>query len=362
MRICFFAGANSAHSYRWIRYFAAVGHEVDWISLAPSAQPIEGVRFHYMGPLARNPFRVLRQGWALRRLLRKIRPEVLHVHSAGTYGLIAWLSGYHPLIVTAWGSDVLFSLKSPLRKMLVKRVLRSAELVTCDAEHMRKVLLALGLHTEKVKRINFGVEPDFFTKGGKDMRLLREWGAEGRRVVISLRNLEPVYDVDTLIRAVPIVKEANPDVKFVIGGGGTQELRLKSLARTIGISDSVIFIGKYSLSELPRYLQSADIYVSTSLSDAGIAASTAEAMSCCLPVIVSDSGENTEWITDLNNGAVFPARRPDMLAEKINLFLSNPELRVRCGIAGRERIARDNNYYLEMSKMENLYKAFATTL
>ncbi|MDQ7773253.1 MAG: glycosyltransferase family 4 protein [Elusimicrobiales bacterium] len=361
MRICFFAGANSAHSYRWIRYFAGAGHEVDWISLAPLAQPIEGVRFHYIGPLSGNPFRVLRQGWEFRRLLRKIGSEVLHVHSAGTYGLIAWLSGYHPLIVTAWGSDVLFSLESPLRKLLVRRILRSAEMVTCDAEHMRKVLLALGVHEEKVKRINFGVEPDFFAKGGKDMRLLRAWGAEGRRVVISLRNLEPVYDIDTLIRAVPIVKEANPDVKFVIGGGGTQELRLKSLTRTLGISDSVAFIGRYSLPDLPRYLQSSDVYVSTSLSDAGIAASTAEAMACCIPVIVSDSGENTAWITDLENGAIFPARRHDMLAEKINLFLSDPALRARCGMAGRERIVRDNNYYVEMSKMEDIYGAFAAT-
>ena len=47
MKLCFLAGANSIHSYRWIKYFVAAGHEVTWISLSPNIfESLPGVRFY----------------------------------------------------------------------------------------------------------------------------------------------------------------------------------------------------------------------------------------------------------------------------------------------------------------------------
>jgi glycosyltransferase involved in cell wall biosynthesis len=99
-----------------------------------------------------------------------------------------------------------------------------------------------------------------------------------------------------------------------------------------------------------------DVYVSTSLSDAGIAASTAEAMACGLPVIVTDVADNRDWVEDGDNGFVIPVKSPKLLAEKIIYLLKNENIRKKFGKSGRKIIEERNNYYKEMEKMENIYE------
>jgi glycosyltransferase involved in cell wall biosynthesis len=121
-------------------------------------------------------------------------------------------------------------------------------------------------------------------------------------------------------------------------------------------SESVKFIGFVRNDRLPDYLNSVDVYVSTSLSDAGIAASTAEAMACGLPVIVTDVADNRMWVEDGANGFVIPTKNPKLLAERIIHLLKNEDIRRRFGNINRKIIEQRNNYYVEMQKMEGIYK------
>ena len=100
----------------------------------------------------------------------------------------------------------------------------------------------------------------------------------------------------------------------------------------------------------------ADVYVSTSLSDAGIAASTAEAMACGLPAIVTDFGENSKWVLDGQNGFLFPLSNADVLAEKLIFVLKNKKWREKAGYLSRKIIVENNDYEKEMLKMEKLYQ------
>jgi len=356
MKICFLAGANSLHSHRWIKYFANIGHEIHWVSLMPSNEPLPKVEFYDIGPLSNNPVKIIRQVIKFRKLIKKINPDVLHIHSVGTYGLIGILSGFHPVVVTAWGSDVLIAGKSLIKKPLVKYVLQKSDLITCDADHMINAISKLGIETNKINLIYFGVEPDKFKPGPKDPDLLAKWSIGDSPTVISLRNLEPIYDIETLIKCIPYVLKEIPKAKFIIAGSGSQEKYLKKLAESFRITESTRFVGRYSHNELPKYLNSSDIYISTSLSDAGIAASTAEAMACGLPVIITDSGENGKWIQDGENGFIIPVKNPKKLAEKIIYLLTNEAKRAKMGENGRKTIEEKNNYYNEMSKMEKFYK------
>ena len=68
------------------------------------------------------------------------------------------------------------------------------------------------------------------------------------------------------------------------------------------MSNQIKFIGRYQYENLPELINNHDIYISTSLSDAGIASSIAEAMACQKIVIISDSGENKSWISNSFNG------------------------------------------------------------
>jgi len=107
--------------------------------------------------------------------------------------------------------------------------------------------------------------------------------------------------------------------------------------------------------ELPSLLSSSDIYVSTSLSDAGIAASTAEAMSCEIPVIISDSAENDKWINNNVNGFLFSTKNSEQLAEILIKLIKDHELRIKVGKEGRNIIIKKNDYENEMKKVNDLY-------
>ena len=175
-------------------------------------------------------------------------------------------------------------------------------------------------------------------------------------MIISLRRFEPIYDVATLVRAVPIVLKDVPDAKFIMVEKGSQEEELKNLAKSLGVSNSVIFTGWISGNKLPRYLASSDIYVSTSLSDAGLSASTAEAMACGLPVVITDFGDNREWVKDGVNGFVIPMKRPDILASKIVQLLNDENKRKEFGERNCRIINERNNWQKEMGKMDKLYQ------
>jgi glycosyltransferase involved in cell wall biosynthesis len=356
MKICFLAGANSLHSHRWIKYFVNKGYKIYWVSLMQSLEPLPDVVFCDIGPLSTNPIIITYQAIKFKQLIRKIKPDILHIHSVGTYGVIGAFANFHPMIATAWGSDVLIAGKSIIKRPLVKFVLRNADLITCDADHMIDNMVKLGTDIRKIKLVYFGTELDKFKPGAKDRDQLDKWRVCDSPTVISLRNLEPIYDIETLIKSIPIVLRYVPETKFIIAGTGSQEKYLQDLAKSLGVIDSIRFIGRYLHNDLPTYLNSVDIYVSTSLSDAGIAASTAEAMACGLPVIITDSGENKKWINDGKNGFVVPIKKPDILAEKVTYLLRNNEIRKQLGINGRKTIEDKNNYYKEMGKMEELYE------
>ena len=180
-------------------------------------------------------------------------------------------------------------------------------------------------------------------------------------VIISTRGLSPIYDISTLIHAIPKVIKEIPDAKFIIGSSGPLKEDLEELVKNLNVSDNTIFTGRISDEDFPRYVSSADIYVSTSLSDAGLASSTGEAMACGLPVIVTEDPDNRNWIKDGENGFVIPVKNPDILADRIIKLVKNENLRKEFGKANRKIITERNDYNTEMGKIEKEYMRLVST-
>lgn len=363
MRLLFLAPANSIHSARWIRWFAEAGHTVTWISAHPADVAIpENVTLHVLPQLAvitRWP------RWLLeaRRIIQAAKPELVHVHSLGTYALLAFgVPTGIPMVATPWGSDIILDANSWWRRAIVRRTLHRSALCTCDAQHMEPRLVEFRVDPKRIHFINFGIESERFTPIAA-LRVSKEPLAEvTERVakatllrVLSLRNLEPVYDVATLIHAAAILHKETLPVAVSIYGSGSLRAELEALVRAEGLEHCVSFGGRYSHEMLPGILGNADVYVSTSTSDAGIAASTAEAMASGLPVIVSDSGENAAWITDRVNGRLFPVGDAGALAQALSEAFHSPARR-GWAKAGRCTILERNDYQTEMGKAEGLYR------
>ena len=357
MKIAFLAGANSIHSIRWIKYFSDKGHKIIWISLAPpiteATELIKKVNFYEIKP---SPLADINGKLAIfylpltvkkvRKILKNEKPDIFHVHSIGTYGLVGALSGFHPLILTAWGSYILLSRK--LKKILVRYAIRQGDYYTCDGYNAEKRMVTLGADPKKLEQIRFGIDTSRFTT------IIRKRKEENIKV-ISIRNLEPLYDVESVIRAAQITTREIPPIEFIIAGDGSERKRLEGLARELGTEKYIKFTGRYEEKNLLQMLSEADIYVSTSLSESGLAASTSEAMAAGLPLIVSDSGDNKIWIEG-KGGFVIPTRNPKLMAEKILYLARNESMRKQFGAYNRKITFEKNDYRTEMGKMENMYE------
>ena len=164
----------------------------------------------------------------------------------------------------------------------------------------------------------------------------------------------PVYDVITLIKAVPIILAEFPATKFIIIGKGKQEKHLYELASSLGILDKVRFLGWIEHDKLPSYLSSSDIYVSTSLSD-GASNSLLEAMACGLAPIVSDIPANRQWIKESENGFFFPISNHITLAEKVIQLLGDSDMKTIFGIRSRSIVEIKADPEIEMQKLESIY-------
>ena len=367
MRICYIGDLSNIHTRRWVRFFGNSGHDVHVISTKPAGKvELSDVKVYwllshrtgsYLMDLILGFSSIPAHVCKLRRLFREIHPDVVHIHYLNEAAVFALLTGFRPIVLTAWGSDILLSPeKSWIRRQTVKYTLKRLNLMTCDADHMKQKMVSLGADPDKVKLIFFGTDVQRFHPGRRDPSLRERLAPGDAPVVISTRKLEPIYDIETLIRAVPGVLARFPTARFWIGGSGPLAESLRALAAKLGVDDSVRFLGALSEEELPAYLASSDVYVSTAVSDAGIAASTAEAMACGTPVVITDVAANSEWVENGKQGFLVRARDAHMLGESIARLLESPDLRVRMGRAARQVIVERNNLQKEMLKMEGLYQ------
>ena len=366
MKICYIAEGASIHTQRWLNYFAANGHEVHLIYWQTRPGYHENVRIHLLKrfapkiwPVTRY-FSFLRWIFQIRKLIKEIKPDILDAHFVIDNGLLAACSGFHPFIVTAWGSDVLiFPRRNFIWRIVAKYVLKRADRVICDSEVVKAGLLSLATRTEKITKVYNGINTSQFSPQRVDEALKKKLGVTGFPTVISIRHLRPLYNVEMLVKAIPRVLKDAPQTRFIIAGDGAQRGYLESLAANLGVVQNVIFIGYIPHEELPGYLASSDIYVTTSRSDSS-SQSLQEAMACELAPVVTDLPANREWIKDGENGFIVPQDDYQALAERIVFLIKNSETRVKSGKINRKLIEDNAEYEKEMGKVEKLYEVMIT--
>ena len=240
--------------------------------------------------------------------------------------------------------------------MSLRYILRNAGHITCDAVHMQEKMISLGAHPDKISVINFGADVEKYHPRQYDSNLKEKLKAkENDKIVISMRNHHEVYNIECLINAIPHVLEKIPTTLFVIGGSGPLTEKYKRMASDLNIGKNINFIGRVSQEELPSYLATSDVYISTSLSDAGLASSTGEAMAAETAVIITDVVDNGKWIQNDVNGLLFCPQDAKDLASKVILLLENKAKMELLSKAGRETIVKRYNLYVEMEKVEKLY-------
>jgi glycosyltransferase involved in cell wall biosynthesis len=154
-----------------------------------------------------------------------------------------------------------------------------------------------------------------------------------RPVFMGNRNLEPHYDVATILRAFRRVQDVHPEAELLLAGDGSQREHLESLADELEL-EGVTFLGRVEPDEMPRVYDRADIYLNASRID-NMPTSLIEAFAAGLPVVTTSAGGIPYIVRHEENGLLVPPGDDERLAEEALRLLREPELACRLVETGR---------------------------
>jgi glycosyltransferase involved in cell wall biosynthesis len=168
--------------------------------------------------------------------------------------------------------------------------------------------------------------------------------ADNKIIIVCVSWLIPRKRIDSLIQAFAallnrssggkIPESASSAPVLLLIGDGPRRRDLEQLSAELGVGSQVYFLGKrYDTIEI---LHESDIFVLTSIAEA-CPLSTLEAMSACLPAVVTDSGAAREQVSDGMSGYVVGTDDLDRFVERLETLVRNPELRKQMGVEARKR-------------------------
>jgi glycosyltransferase involved in cell wall biosynthesis len=323
MRVLYFTRDYTPHDHRFLSALAETEHEVHYLRLEKRgperesrAIPPRIKRIQWEG--GDEPAQ-LRHGLKLllgvRRVIREIKPDLIHAGPIQNVALLAALSGFKPLITMSWGYDLLiYANRSPIMRWLTKTVLKETTLLFCDNDAVAQQAITLGFDREHIIQFPWGVDLDHFSPGdAAEMRARRGW--EHDFVILFNRAWEPLYGVDTFVKAFCRAAEQREDLRLLLLGTGSLAQIIRQTIQGAGLAGAVHLGGHVRNEDLPDYYRCADLYVSASLTD-GTSVSLLEALACGVPVLVSDIPGNQQWVSD-HVGATFSVGDVDALTRKI---------------------------------------------
>ena len=399
MRIAFIADGRSEHTRRWLRYFVYRGDEVLLLSTHPYPGDLFGihptnlpklfragasmVKSSDLGPsngnvlspqvaLARtglykwvwplwhqaSVLEVPIQAFAARRVLSRVKPDVVHAMRMQNEGYVGALIGYHPLVLSAWGSDFAFmAQRYPIHGLLTRHAMRKLDAFTADCNRDLHLALSYGLGQDKPTRYfpgNGGVDLDVFCPG--------EPHAHTRdRLVVYSRGASLFYRTDTLLAAIKIMlaNQSHKQTKFVLLASQAGVSMIGRMRKILGLPETQVIIQPFmSQGDLAHLLQKAAVSVSPSISD-GIPNSMLEAMACGAFPVMSNLESIREWITHGVNGLLFDPTDAQDLADCLMEALDNPSMRQRARPGNSEMVSDRADYAKVMPQVRTFYQSVA---
>jgi len=341
------------HIGPYLDYFKQAGHDVRFIAMSPG--PERGVPTYIVG-LGRRysdtegkwkyPISMLRA----RRLVKQLKPDIIHAHYATSCGLAALVCGFHPTVVTAHGSDLTTGIKSRIWRRLLKRIFAFADCVNTVSKDLEEMAVSLGIEPDKIETLTLGIDTDKFTlidrPERRPPRALR---------LVCTRRLEPVFDHPTILGALARLKDKGIDFEMTFVGDGSLLDTLKRRAGDVGLNGSVSFTGIVHNDDLPEILSQHDVYLSASLWD-GTSLCLLEAMATGLFPIVSDIKANSALLKNNSDGLLHKVGDADDLARCIMRLYEHPQLAAGVARRNRQKVIESANRYKNMKRLETIYE------
>ena len=304
-----------AHPEGVLRQRASEGH--DLIALAPTSELDFG------------------SSWKLSRLIRQVRPDVVHAHDSHAVAMSATAlsmitSGPVPALLMSRRVDFHIR-KNALSRWKYNRV----DLFVCASSAIKRILVSDGIVESKTVVVHDGV--DVSKLDAVPPRNIHEtfWLPHHAPVVANIAALVPHKGQRHLVDAAAIVVRQAPDARFVIFGEGELRESLERQIKAGNLEKHVLLAG--FRADVLALCKTIDLFVMSSITE-GLGSAVLEAMACRKAVVGTRAGGIPEGVVHGTTGLLVPPRDDRALADAIVSLLKDPGLRERFGEAGRRRV------------------------
>lgn len=276
--------------------------------------------------------------WRLSRILRGLNPDIVHSRNWGTIDavLAARLAGVAIAVHGEHGRESIDPLGRNRSRKVLRRVFAPmiSRFVTVSDDLKRWLIADVGIPSDKVVRIHNGVDTERFAPGDRMSGRKALNVSEDQIVVGAVGRLDPVKDHMTLLEACTRIGNSAPRWQLIVIGEGELRADLEARVSRSDLRGRAILIGEHQ--DVPVLLRGLDVYVISSLAE-GISNTLLEAMATGLPVVATRTGGNPEVVAEGVNGVLVPVGDADMMANALEAYIADAELRMRHGQASRKR-------------------------
>ena len=337
MRVLKLGDINSPHLRRIVLGLRREGVEVAVFTLADPRDEWakeHGVELHVQASGTSgsdlSKLRYLRAVPALRSLINRYRPDLVHAHYATSYGMLGALTGRRPLAISAWGSDVLvFPRKSTAHAIMLRWILRRADVVFSISKALTE---ACSRYAQvPIVQNPFGIDASVFRPGTSERPF-----PTGTLVFGTIKGLGPIYGTDVLLRSFARAVQLLPEVPLglLICGDGPERSTYQDLSRSLGIADRTVLTGRLVMDQVPAHHRMIDVFANLSRSES-FGVSVIEASATAVPVVATRVGGLPEVVIEGVTGLLVPVDDVEATAAAFVRLAHDPDLRAALGSAGR---------------------------
>jgi glycosyltransferase involved in cell wall biosynthesis len=324
VRILYLTDNNSNHNHRFLEKWVSFGYEVFFLDVTQDGSgqslpaDVREVKTRKYVSRDSPPSKFAEFLSEFQSLLKEIRPDVVQAGPVQTCGYVAALSGFHPLLVMSWGSDMLLHGDRNAEWTRATEVaLRAADGFFCDCEAVRtSVQRYAEIPNSQIAQFPWGIERGSFSPQGATESREKLGIRPSDFAFISTRSWEPLYDTTVLLEAFNTAYRKNQRLRLLLLGHGSAAPSVRSFIAEHQLNQVVITPGLIASRETPRWFRAANAYISCARWD-GTSISMLEAMATGLPAIVTDIASNREWVTESQNGWLASTGSAEAFADKI---------------------------------------------
>lgn len=359
-KILLLADINSEHTQKWALGLADNGFKIgiysfnrsgyNWIKQHPNITILHQAEEKPQAEALWTKFSYLKHVKPLKKAIRQFQPDILHAHYATSYGLVGALSGFHPFIISAWGTDVMkFPEQNFISRSILKYNLSKADVLCATSETIKTYIHQV--ISKPVEVVPFGVDLNKF----KPIKVSSLF-AEQQRVIGCVKSLKAVYNIDIVIQAFKRLKDKGVEnIKLLIVGDGSLKEEYKNLVKQLDLESEAIFTGRISQDEIPNYLNMLDVLVNVSEYES-FGVSVVEAMACEVPVVVTEVGGLKEVVDSRSIGALVGIRNVEETADAILEILNHENLKESRVRLAKEKVKKYYNWSENLQSMIHIYQ------